>query len=240
MKIVLSTLFSLLILASSAQLKLPKLFGDHMVLQRDMPVRFWGWASPDEPIQISIDGFSTSTRADKSGNWECLFPAHAAGGPFEVRVKGQTELTYTDVYFGEVWIAGGQSNMEWKLSWKVNNWEAEVKDSNYPQIRFFEVPNEMSVRPKNDISSGDWKVAGPGTSPEFSAVAWFFAKANHLEKGVPVGVIDSNWGGDACGSMDVHNPMYGNNLATNCQQQRCSTRQSIGRLLGLRMSSRAS
>lgn len=181
--------------AGQAQLKLPRLFGDHMVLQRDTPVRFWGWATPNETIQLTIDGFTVATKANQNGEWETLYPSHLAGGPFEVVVKGSTELKFKDVYFGDVWVAGGQSNMEWKLSWKVNNWEQEVKNSTFPQIRFFEVADQMSLTPKQDIESGDWKVAGPETSPQFSAVAWHFAKANHLEKGVPVGIVDSNWGG---------------------------------------------
>jgi len=177
---------------STAQVKLPRLFTDHMVLQRNQPVRFWGEAPANQLVTVKIDGFSTSTKADANGKWELLFPSHQAGGPYEVKVG---EINIKDVWFGDVWVAGGQSNMEWKLSWGVNNWEEEVNDSDYPQIRFFEVPNVMAVEPKASIPSGDWKIASPKTSGEFSAIAWFFAKRNHLDKNVPVGVIDSNWGG---------------------------------------------
>ena len=176
-------------------LSLPKIFQDHMVLQRDMPVRFWGHAIPGQEIKISIDGQTITGKTDVTGKWDISFPSHEKGGPYAVIVSTDEEIIFKDVYFGDVWIAGGQSNMEWKLSWGVNKWEEEVKDSDYPEIRFFEVPNLVSVKPQDDLTGGNWIIAGPNTSSEFSAVAWFFAKLNHLEKDVPVGIIDSNWGG---------------------------------------------
>lgn len=183
-------------MAFSQSLKLPQLFSDHMVLQREEPVRFWGWSAPGEEVRVDIDGFEVATKADANGKWVCLYPAHKAGGPFTVTVTASQEnREFTDVWFGDVWVAGGQSNMEWKIGWKINDAEAEIQDSNYPQIRFFEVPNEMALSPQIDIDSGEWIIASPQNAAEFSAVAWFFAKHNHLEKGVPVGIIDSNWGG---------------------------------------------
>lgn len=177
------------------QLKLPRLFADQMILQRETPVRFWGWGEPGGTVIISIDGFVTKTLVNPQGEWECLFPAHMAGGPYDVVVTGDDQITFSDVYFGDVWIAGGQSNMEWPVSAKIDNMEKEIADSNYPQIRFFNVKNTISVTPKDDLEEGDWKKANPENVGDFSAVAWFFAKRNHLEKGVPVGVISSNWGG---------------------------------------------
>lgn len=192
-----SFLMTQLMTAVYAQnLELPRLFSDHMVLQRNEPVRFWGWSAPDAEVTIQIDDFEMSTRSDQEGKWVGLYPAHAAGGPFTVTIMSSGEQReLTDVWFGDVWIAGGQSNMEWKIGWKIDNWEAEVQDSDYPQIRFFEVANEFSVTPRQKIDSGEWVVASPDNAAEFSAVAWFFAKRNHLEKNVPVGIIDSNWGG---------------------------------------------
>lgn len=191
-------LIGLLFSASAAfcQLHLPRVFADHMVLQREISTRWWGTAKAGEQVSVTINEFAVATKADANGNWELLFPAQMAGGPYVVSIKSGTEnIQYTDVYFGDVWVAGGQSNMEWKLNWGVDNWEAEVAACNYPMIRFFEVPNVTEVSPKNDISSGDWQLATPQNAGNFSAVACFFAKRNHLEKNVPVGIIDCNWGG---------------------------------------------
>ena len=185
-------LFSLGVQAQ--EVKLPRLFGDHMVLQRDMPVRFWGWSKPGQSVTITIDHVSVMTKADGNGNWECLFPPHTAGGPFSVNVNNG-ENTIADVWFGDVWIATGQSNMEMDLKAEVDNWKQEVANSNFPQIRFFDVKNEVAFTPLDDLETGIWEVANPETSPDFSAVAWFFAKHNHKEKDVPVGIIESNWGG---------------------------------------------
>ncbi len=181
---------------SQAQLKLPQVFGDHMVIQRDQPVRFWGLGAPNEEVQCSIDEITVSTKADNTGTWELLFPSHVAGGPFIVTIKTENEsIEYSDVYFGEVWVASGQSNMEWQLNWKINNWEKEVEDSDYPQIRFIKVKNSYNLNPQWDIETEGWKVSNQQNSPDFSAVAWFFAKHNHLDKNVPVGIINTTWGG---------------------------------------------
>lgn len=195
MKTILSLILLGILVPAFAQLEMPRIFADQMVLQRGAPVKFWGTSDPGEAISVRIGGITAQGSADASGSWEVIFPEHAAGGPYTVSVVGGSELAFSDVWFGDVWIAGGQSNMEWKLSWGVDNWEEEVRDSNYPQIRFFEVPNVVSVSPQSDIPSGEWKTASPQTAGEFSAVAWFFAKRNHLEKNVPVGIISSNWGG---------------------------------------------
>lgn len=189
-------IFCLLLMMSivglSQEVKLPRLFRDHAVLQRDTPVRFWGWAEKGTEISVKINGFEVSTLTDASGKWELLFPAQPAGGPYLVSVN---EINLKDVHFGDVWVAGGQSNMEWQVGANINNMIAEIADSDYPEIRFFKVAHDISVTPKDDLSQGDWKVANSENVKNFSAVAWFFAKKNQAEKGVAVGIIDDNWGG---------------------------------------------
>ncbi|MEQ9221378.1 MAG: sialate O-acetylesterase [Cyclobacteriaceae bacterium] len=182
-------------LLCSQDLRLQKVFGDHMILQRESPVRVWGWSSPGKELSVTIDGQSVTTQAGEDGKWECMLPAHSAGGPYELIISGDKKVQFEDVWFGDVWIAGGQSNMAWNLKSEVDNWQEEVADSDYPQIRFFTVPNVIAFSPKEDIDGGSWLLATPQNSPDFSAVAWFFAKHNHLEKDVPVGIIESNWGG---------------------------------------------
>ena len=193
------TFFLLFVLPVSVllgqDLRLPKFFGDHMVLQREQPVRIWGWSTPGSELFVTIDGQSVTTRAGEDGKWECMLPAYSAGGPYDLSISGDDKLQFEDVWFGDVWVAGGQSNMAWNLKSDVDNWQEEVVDSDYPQIRFFTVPNTIAFSPKEDVDGGSWLVANPDNSPDFSAVAWFFAKHNHLEKDVPVGIIESNWGG---------------------------------------------
>lgn len=177
------------------ELRLPIIFNDHMVLQRDMEVRFWGWGNPGEKVEIVAGKSTADGVVNNDGSWEVFLPKQTAGGPHTISVISEKTISFEDVYFGDVWVAGGQSNMEWKLNWVVENWEEEVKNSDNPEIRFFEVPNTTSYKPETRIPGGEWKIANPDNSPEFSAVAWYFAKLNHSEKGVPVGIVDSNWGG---------------------------------------------
>ncbi|WP_258101466.1 sialate O-acetylesterase [Marinoscillum pacificum] len=181
---------------SNAQLKLPRLFADHMVLQRDQPIKVWGWSKPASSITVAFNGKSKKVKSDKQGYFESYLDAQRAGGPFVLTVSNKdTAIVVNDVLVGDVWVASGQSNMEWQLQWNVNNWEDEVKDSDYPEMRFFKVPNEYASSPQSDINGGSWMLANEENSPQFSAVAWFFAKKNHLEKEVPVGIVESHWGG---------------------------------------------
>ncbi|MCV9387005.1 sialate O-acetylesterase [Reichenbachiella ulvae] len=189
----------LLILLTStlqaADLRLPRLFADHMVFQRNQPTKIWGWAAPGQKITITFDGQKTKVKADAEGNFEAFLEGKTAGGPYEMTIKGDTTYQFSDILIGDVWIAGGQSNMEWKLSWNVNNWKEEVKDAEYPNVRFFQVPNVFAATPQKDIEEGEWLIANEANVANFSAVAWFFAKRNHLEKDIPVGIIESHWGG---------------------------------------------
>lgn len=180
---------------SAQEFKVPRIFSDHMVLQREVPVRLWGWDRANEKITISMDDVVISTVTDAEGRWEAYLPKQNAGGAHTITIKGSGEKKLNDVYFGDVWIAGGQSNMEWVVGSNIDHMDAEIADSNYPEIRFFKVARKLSVVPLEDFDSGEWKEANPEHVKNFSAVAWFFAKRNHLEKGVPVGIIDDNWGG---------------------------------------------
>lgn len=170
----------------------PKLIADGMVLQRDMPTKIWGKGVPNQKVRVSIAGLISSTQVLEDSTWQVQLPPVPAGGPFELEVNLQT---IKDVYFGDVWLAGGQSNMEWILKSGVIGAEEEFSNPDFPQIRFFKVPNDYSEVEKTDLSGGEWKVANAENLPNFSAVAWFFAKRNHLEKNVPIGIIESNWGG---------------------------------------------
>lgn len=175
-----------------SEVTLPKLFEDGMVLQRDQKISVWGKGVPNEKVRVSIAGLLGSTEVNADSTWSIKLPASNAGGPYVLQVN---HSQVKDVYIGDVWIAGGQSNMEWALKSAVIGAEQEIAEGGLPKIRFFKVPKEYSATPQNDLDGGKWEVATPENMPNFSAVAWFFAKRNHLEKKVPVGIIESNWGG---------------------------------------------
>ena len=175
-----------------SEVQFPKLISEGMVLQREMPIKIWGRGIPNEKIRASLAGAVGSSQVLSDSTWTVLLPPLLAGGPFELQVNLQI---IKDVYIGDVWVAGGQSNMEWPLKQGVIGADAEFANADFPMIRFFKVEKDYSAVEKGDVRAGEWKVANAENLPDFSAVAWFFAKQNHLEKNVPVGIIDSNWGG---------------------------------------------
>jgi len=192
--------FSLLLTslsASAQELKVPAIFNDHMVLQRNTDIYVWGWADARTNITVELGDASQITTANFQGRWETFLPAQKAGGPFALSISAdEEELTFDDVYIGDVWLAGGQSNMEWVIGANIDDMQAELNDTDYPTIRFIKVATDISMIPLNDLKTdAEWKIANKENARNFSAVAWFFAKRNHLEKGVPVGIIDDNWGG---------------------------------------------
>ena len=191
------TAIALLILSfgAIAEIQPAKIFSDHMVLQRNQPVAIWGTANADTDIHLALNDHRYTARSDSDGQWRITIPAQKAGGPYTLSLNGDGEAAIRDVYFGDVWLAGGQSNMEWKLSWKINDSDKIIASADYPLIRFFDVPSEIAATPKATLNGGEWKKATPENAAEFSAVAYLFAQKNHLEKDVAVGIIDNNWGG---------------------------------------------
>ncbi len=177
-----------------ADVKLPKIFSSNMVLQQGIEIAVWGWADRNESITVSMNGTTVKTKAGKNGSWSVRLPAMDYGGPHTLTVKGKNMVEFTDVLIGEVWICSGQSNMAWTVK-NSNDPETEIASADYPQIRLFQVPLRMSEVPLNDIEEGEWKVCTPGTIPDFSAVAWFFGRELHKKLNVPVGLIQTAWGG---------------------------------------------
>ena len=171
---------------------LPNLFSKGMVIQRDQQISVWGKGIPGKKVRVSLAEIIASTEVEPDSTWSIKLPSLAAGGPYKLQANN---VVLEDVYLGDVWVAGGQSNMEWSLKSQVIGAEAEFAEGGFPEIRFFKVPNTYSAFPQNDVKGGEWKVADSVNLPDFSAIAWFFAKLNHLEKEVPVGIIESNWGG---------------------------------------------
>jgi sialate O-acetylesterase len=140
-------LLTFLVSSISAQIKLPKLLGDNMVLQRHKPIRIWGWASANEKVTVEFNNQIKSTNTNALGKWQIILDSEKAGGPFQVLVKGKNEIIIKNVLVGEVWVCSGQSNMEMPIAdWgKINNYEKEIDETEYPLIRHFKVPKSLST-----------------------------------------------------------------------------------------------
>jgi sialate O-acetylesterase len=177
-----------------AEPRLSHLFSDHMVLQRDVELRIWGWGDPGESIEVGLAGLSRQTSAADDGHWSVSLPPLRAGGPFILEVRGKKTLRLKDVMIGEVWVASGQSNMTYALSGAANAAE-EVPRANDADLRFFTVPKRIALEAQADTLPAAWEVCTSDTAKKFSAVAYFFARDLRRSLGVPVGVILSSWPG---------------------------------------------
>lgn len=177
-------------------IELLPMYSDHMIMQRQHATVISGKAIPNSIISLQVGIINVASGVNKNGDWRLTLPPQPAGGPYNlVFNNGPDKLLIKDMYFGDVWLASGQSNMEWKLKWQVDNWQAEVKDSNYPLIRYFDVENRYTAAEQSTLNSGEWIKASEKTAKEFSAIAWFFAKNLYLDKGIPIAIVDSTWGG---------------------------------------------
>jgi len=175
-----------------AEVKLPAIISDHMVLQAGQPIVLWGWCDAGETVTVALNGDVASiTGGDR---WKLTLPAQQVGGPYQLTVTGASNtITVNDVFIGEVWIGSGQSNMQWSVN-KSNNPDEEIAAANYPQIRLFSVPRVSRTTPQDDVE-GKWELCTPETVPEFSAVLYYFGRHLHTELGRPMGLIHTSWGG---------------------------------------------
>ncbi|SHJ02627.1 sialate O-acetylesterase [Pseudozobellia thermophila] len=195
--------FSLLFLFSfqiaTAEITLPNVLSEGMVLQRNQSVKLWGWADTGEEITIVTgwDDKHYQIKTPITAKWEVEVSTPEAGGPYTISFKGRdNEIVLGDVLIGEVWVCSGQSNMQWSASTSTGivNGEEEVKNANYPNIRFFSVPRRTAEYPQENVP-GSWEVCTPETMKDFSAVAYFFGRRLHEQLNIPIGLIDNAWGG---------------------------------------------
>ncbi|MEO0471180.1 MAG: sialate O-acetylesterase [Bacteroidota bacterium] len=179
-----------------SQLNLPKIFSDHMILQRGKPIPIWGKAKARDRVRIAFNGNSYDTRADQDGKWRLDLPSMRVGGPYKLSVSTRKEeIVFQNVMLGDVWLCSGQSNMEWPL-WNTNGGEEAVNGARYKNIRLFNVSHNIQYLPTDDFAKDEkWMVCSPENVRDFSAVGYLFGKQLHIDENVPIGLISSNWGG---------------------------------------------
>jgi len=188
-----------LLLASplQADIRLPKLISDHLVLQRDQQIPLWGYAAPGESVTATLNGVVAATvTAGNDGRWQLTLPPQPAGGPHLLTFQGQNQLQVKDLYFGDVFVASGQSNMEMTMARLEEAYPADLEQAGYPLIRQFNVPQRYDFKaPHQDLSEGQWLVASPATIRQFSALAFYFARDLQQHNKVPVGIYNAALGG---------------------------------------------
>jgi sialate O-acetylesterase len=177
------------------QIRLARLFTDHVVLQRQKNIPVWGWANANEKITVTLATQTQTSQANSEGKWMVNFTPLEAGGPFVMTATAKSgTITVKDILIGEVWLCSGQSNMEWKTA-QANNFSEEKKQANFPAIRHFFVEHEVTMTPQTALKSGEWKIASAETIGEFTAIGFFFARELYQKLNIPIGLVHSSWGG---------------------------------------------
>jgi sialate O-acetylesterase len=196
-KLILFLLLSLVIIMPSvSQIRLPKLIGDGMVLQRNTTLKIWGWAAPKEKITINFGDIIRETISNDQGEWEVKLSNLNAGGPYTMTISGSNSITLKDILVGDVWVCSGQSNMELNMKRASPIYGPEIKSAENNYIRYFAVPQTYNFKePQNDYKSGNWQTANPNTVLNFGAIGYFFARELYQKYLVPIGIINTAIGG---------------------------------------------
>jgi sialate O-acetylesterase len=189
--------------STQANIVLPKLFSDNMVLQREMRVPVWGWADPGEKVTVELGGHTAQTIANSDGKWKLYLGPLDTGGPFEMKVSGKNMITIRNVLVGEVWICSGQSNMAMEVE-NCLNAKQEIASARYPLIRQFQVKRMKSLQPLDDVSPVDnpkadwlntWEICDTSTVRHFTGAGYFFGLNLYRKLNIPIGLIHVSWGG---------------------------------------------
>ncbi len=180
----------------SADIRLPQLIGDNMVLQRDQPVKIWGWAGPKEKVTVTLKNKSYKVVTTSDGKWEIQLPAQRAGSGFEMVLKGKNQIRIKNIAFGDVWLCSGQSNMVINMERVKERFSEDIASADYPDIRSFFIPTVAELNgPKEDLPKSDWKSARSKDLLTMGAVTYFFAKDLYDQYKVPIGIINTSVGG---------------------------------------------
>ncbi len=193
MKIVLIFFFSFQV-ALQAQIKLPGFFTDNMVMQRDCQIPIWGWAQPNEKITVTFHNQKLRTKSDPSGQWKVLLQPEKAGGPYNLDIKGKNKLVLKNILVGDVWLASGQSNMEWTVE-QSDNYLTEKNMTQFPNIRHVKIEHSVAMSPQEDVLPTQWDVCSPETFGKFSGIGYYFAKELNQKTHLPIGILNASWGG---------------------------------------------
>lgn len=195
--VLLISLLTVLFIVSiaTADVRLPAVIGENMVLQQHSEAAIWGWADAGEEVTVQAgwSGRKATTKTDAEGKWTLKVATPKAGGPHKLVISGKNMITLENILIGEVWVCSGQSNMQWTVS-NSNNSNEEIANAKHPNIRLFYVKREVAETPQNDCE-GQWQECSPETIPGFSAVAYFFGRKLHSDLNVPIGLIHTSWGG---------------------------------------------
>ena len=222
-------------LAAFGQVRMARLFSDHVVLQRQQPIPVWGWAKPGETVKVTLTGQTQQAKADVGGKWLVRFTPLEAGGPYTLMATAKSgSATAVDVLIGEVWLCSGQSNMEWPVR-QANNVAAEKKNANFPQIRHFQVEHELALTPQTELKTGEWKVASSETVGDFTAVGFFFARELYQKLNIPIGLMHSSWGGSQVEGWISREGMMSNDELRPTVQNLPNTWQAADSLMDLKL-----
>ncbi len=195
-KLALVLCLSCLVYSSQAQVRLPQIVRDSMILQRDTKINVWGWASKGEKVSILFNKKNYSTKTNTDGKWKIVLPPTKAGGPYSMVITGKNKITLNNILIGDVWFCSGQSNMVHQMNIHDVTYANDIATANFPEIRQFWIPTLTSMEgPKDDLPSGFWKAAVGDEVRPFSAVAFFFARKIYEEYHIPIGIINASVGG---------------------------------------------
>ncbi len=181
-------------MALRAEVTLPYILSDNMILQREIPVNIWGWAKPGERVTVTVLKQKVSVKADARGEWKVKLNPLTAGGPFDITIAGKNTIVLKNVLAGDVWVCSGQSNMEFPLS-QSRNWGTDRASVDNNQVRLFYVPKKISGKPLQNTDEARWELCNEKSAAVFSAVGYYFGVDLNKHTGVPIGLINSNWGG---------------------------------------------
>src|SRR5882672_4926134 len=202
-------LFTLLLCAApslvsrvQAEVRVPSIIGDNMVVQQGRKARVWGTAQPGEAVTVTIAGETENAKTDAQGHWQTLLGPLKAGGPYVLTIVGSNTLTFKNVLVGDVWICSGQSNMEFQLINAKGATEA-IAQANYPEIHLFTVEKKTADAPLDDVK-GQWVVTAPDQVGQFSAVGYFFGREVYQRMKIPLGLIHTSWGGTPAEAWTSH------------------------------------
>ena len=193
-KIYLLLLFFVVFSHSNANVRLPWILSENMILQREIPVNIWGWAEKGEKVSVIFENQKVEAITDSMGNWKVVLKPLHAGGPYSMSIQGKNQILLKNILVGDIWVCGGQSNMEWPLN-KSRHWETDKVFVNNDSIRLFYVPKKVSNVPLSNTDSAVWSSCSVGSVENFSAIGYYFGRDLLQKLHIPIGLINSNWGG---------------------------------------------